>query len=151
MITDRNTLFYRYWNALNECDDGDARIHTGAVRLALRLAIDEAIALSAPAQTLDQRVNEHLGSQISRLNDWLQVHEPGLYISPGDTADAVLAALDKLQTYVDAECADLQEEVTSARNELALLIANRDALANELLDVRGRLSMPALVTVLQTD
>ena len=165
MITDRNTLFYRYWNALNECDDGDARIHTGAVRLALRLAIDEAIALSAPAQTLDQRVNEHLGSQISRLNDWLQVHEPGLYISPGDTADAVLAALgnrdqriaelsadlDKLQTYVDAECADLQEELTSARNELALLIANRDALANELLDVRGRLSMPALVTVLQTD
>ncbi|MBP8293653.1 MAG: hypothetical protein KAX65_12835, partial [Caldilineaceae bacterium] len=137
MITDRNTLFYRYWNALQESAEGDIKVAPGTIRLALRLAIDDAIALAAPAQTLDQRVNEHLGTQIARLNDWLQVHEPGLYISPGDTADATLAALgirdrriaelhadlEKLQTDVDAECADLQEELTSARNELALLIA----------------------------
>ncbi len=160
-------IYQKYWNALVGVEAVLVPQDT-AIALALRLAIDEAIAthpvaLMQPSNA--DRVVEWQQTQISRLNDWLQVHEHGLYISPGDTADAVLAALgirdqriaelladmDKLQADVDAECADLQEELTSARGELTTLIANRDALANELLDVRGRLSMPALVTVLQTD
>jgi len=145
-------LFYRYWNALDECDRVADGMQPGAVRLALRLAIDDGIAMQAgtPSQpSTADRATEWQQAQISRLNEWLQVHEPGLYISPGDTADATLAALgirdrriaelhddmDKLQTDVDAECADLQEELTSARNELVLLIEERDSLRQRLAQI----------------
>lgn len=166
MNTDRNAIFYRYRNALVECsDDGSSIPEPGAVRLALRLAIDDsyeaasvianelAAIVAAQEKALqaaldqvdqlrqqrndqpDQRVNEHLQAQISRLNDWLQVHEPGLYISPGDTADAVLAALgirdrriaelnvdlEKLQTDVDTEIAELQESLSAAQDAFARL------------------------------
>lgn len=143
MTTDRNTIFYRYWNALIEDDDGRITLEPGAVRLALRLAIDDAYgagpdlasdlsaivanqdkALQAALDRVDklrqerndqpdQRSLEVARTQIGRLNDWLQVHEPGLYISPGDTADATLAALGKR----DKRIATLQTELDNAIGE----------------------------------
>ena len=129
-------IYQKYWNALVGVEAVLVPQDT-AIALALRLAIDEAIAthpvaLMQPSNA--DRVVEWQQTQISRLNDWLQVHEHGLYISPGDTADAVLAALgirdqriaelladmDKLQADVDAECADLQEHL-SAENERTAL------------------------------
>lgn len=141
-------IYQKYWNALVGVEAVMVPADT-AIALALRLAIDEAIATHPVAlkqpSTAD-RVVEWQQMQISRLNDWLQVHEPGIYLSPGDTADAILAALgnrdqriaeldadlEKLQTDVDAECADLQEDLTSARQELAPLIEERDSLRQRL-------------------
>ncbi len=146
MSTD--AIFEKYATALGDIGADTRQLSGDAVLLALRLAIGDAYAAgSALADDLaaivasqqqpdpDQRQQESLQAQIGRLNDWLQVHEPGLYISPGDTADATLAALgirdrriaelladmDKLQADVDAEIAELQESLGAAQDAFARL------------------------------
>ncbi len=107
MSTD--AIFEKYTHALQATTIRLGGFDQDAVRLALHLAISDAYgAGSALAKDLaaivasqaqperfpaDQRYAEQLQAQINRLNEWLQEHEVGLYISPGDTADAVLAAL----------------------------------------------------------
>lgn len=129
-------IFNRYYEALI-ADWDDEHAFVGAVRLALRLAIADTAALAQPAPqpvghvenvTDHQRLFEYAQNQINRLNEWLDEHEPGLYISPGDTADAILNAL----CIRDQRIADNHEDLASARQELTALLAERDSLRQQL-------------------
>ena len=127
----------KYMQALSAVTADGGWVEWPAVRLALRLAVQDAAALALPATqpvghvsnvTDHQRLFEYAQNQLNRLNDWLEEHEPGLYISPGDTADAILNAL----CIRDQRIADIGEDAASARQELAALLAERDSLRQQL-------------------
>ena len=114
------TIFAKYFNGLRETNVRLGGIDEAAVRLAMHLAIADALALREPASPAcrvgnktDQRTAEWQQSQIVRLNEWLEINRTDLYFDGTlDTAQAILAAL-----------ADLQGNLTTALGEAADLRA----------------------------
>ena len=69
----------------------------------------------------DQRQHESLQAQITRLNEWLAENAPALYAAPGDTADAVLAVLEREG-----------DEICGLRSQIAQMDADNAALLAQL-------------------
>ncbi len=154
-------IYQKYITAMQQVTGGGTWVDWSAVRLALRLALqdahdaglqtcagmaDDLAAIAANQDKAlqnaldqidalrhernaqpDQHTHEHLQSQITRLNEWIAEHEPGLYISPGDTADATLAAL----AYRDQRVAALQQEIARLSDHITALYAQPDQRAHE--------------------
>lgn len=134
----------------------DGQLHGQAIALALRLAVQEAYAaggaladdlaaiVASQAQPEpDQRVAESNQAQINRLNEWLEVNAPALYLNPDlDTAAAMLAAIATLNnalddyrqqiTQMDADNADLTQRL----NNLAAVQTEAERLRQEIADLR---------------
>ena len=86
-------IYQKYATAIANVTGDGSWIDWGVMRLALRLAVQDAhaagletcsdladdlaaiVANQAQAPDPDQRVHEHLQSQISRLNEWLAAHK----------------------------------------------------------------------------
>jgi hypothetical protein len=129
-----DSIYRKYWNALDEASDAGPMFPAAAVRLALHLAIADAYDVGCEqAQQPDQRVHERLQSQINRLNEWLADCSPAHYRAATDTATAILDVINDLQAVI-AELKELpdNEDLDSARRELTTLIAERDGLRQQL-------------------
>lgn len=118
-------IFAKYFNGLQETNVRLGGIDEAAVRLALHLAIADALALREPAlpacrvsNATDQRIAEWQQSQIVRLNEWLEINRTDLYFNGDfDTAQAILAALASLEerlTASQAIIADLRVALRKA-------------------------------------
>lgn len=119
------TIFAKYFNGLRETSVRLGGIDEAAVRLAMHLAITDALALREPAppachvsNATDQRIAEWQQSQIVRLNEWLEINRTDLYFNGDfDTAQAILAALASLEerlTASQAIIADLRVALRKA-------------------------------------
>jgi hypothetical protein len=119
------TIFAKYFNGLRETNVRLGGIDEAAVRLAMHLAITDALALRDPAppachvsNATDQRIAEWQQSQIGRLNEWLEINRTDLYFNGDfDTAQAILAALASLEerlTASQAIIADLRVALRKA-------------------------------------
>lgn len=119
------TIFAKYFNGLRETSVRLGGIDEAAVRLAMHLAIADALALREPAppachvsNATDQRIAEWQQSQIVRLNEWLEINRTDLYFNGDfDTAQAILAALASLEerlTASQAFIADLRVALRKA-------------------------------------
>ncbi len=152
MSTD--AIYQKYMQVVQQVTGDGTWVDWGVVRLALRLAIDDAYngapftdlhALLADRERAlqnaldhidalrrernaqpDQRYHEHLQAQINRLNEWLAEHEQGLYECPGDTTDAILSAIARR----DQRVAEYNTALAGAQNEANALreqLAQMDA------------------------
>jgi hypothetical protein len=120
---------------------GDAYAAGGA------LADDLAAIVASQAQAKpEQRQAEAAINQIGRLNEWLEVNAPALYHNPDlDTAAAIVAELgvrDRRMIEQSAAIADLRislidanEDAASAHQELTTLIAERDGLRQQIVQM----------------
>ena len=98
---------------------------TVRVRLALHLAINDTSALSLAFDQNLQRMYEADAAQIVRMNDWLAEHAPDFYRMPGDTATAVIAALEAKDEHIrmliqNSPLIAAQNEAAMLRQQLAL-------------------------------
>lgn len=149
MTTRADTILAKHMDALRETNVRLGGLDEAAVRLAMHLAVKEAMdgRLQPPEYTAWQREAENACKQISRLNEWLKKNQPGLYHSPShNTADAVLAALSNIQHDLDtsyarasttaalhkSEVDNLRNQLATAQAELASALADVKALGEEL-------------------
>jgi hypothetical protein len=112
------SLYHKYRTALDDIaqDSADRQhITTNAANLALLLAMQELDAAwrerCLPAQAAPRQDRQ----QFIRINEWLAEHAPSEYYADGDTADAIIAAADRLRGTVER-----------LRQDLATAIAERD-------------------------
>lgn len=112
------SLYHKYRTALDDIaqDSADRQhITTNAANLALLLAMQELDAAwrerCLPAQAAPRQDRQ----QLIRINEWLAEHAPSEYYADGDTADAIIAAADRLRGIVER-----------LRQDLATAIAERD-------------------------
>ena len=115
-----DTIFKRYWSALCAITDEAHGLDDGSVRLALRMAIDDTAA-SVKQPTIEQRVAEDNARQIIRLNEWLAFHAHDFYTMPGDTATALIGALeqrDKRIQYLLGQVSDLERRIALSQAEV---------------------------------
>lgn len=115
---------------------------SGGIHIHLNLAtptMAPTMPVPAPAQADDaplQRMHDRLLAQIVRINDWCAEHAPDEYHYDGNTADAIIAAADRLRGQVarlelmlaaaDAAAYAAAEASTTSRHNLATAIEERD-------------------------
>lgn len=137
------TIFAKYFNGLRETNVRLGGIDEAAVRLAMHLAITDALALREPAppachvsNATDQRIAEWQQSQIGRLNEWLEENHPALYHSPShDTAGAMIHLYEEVsRELIQMKRADAEGHAAmlQLRAELASALADVKALGEEL-------------------
>lgn len=137
------TIFAKYFNGLRETNVRLGGIDEAAVRLAMHLAITDALALREPAppachvsNATDQRIAEWQQSQIGRLNEWLEENHPALYHSPShDTAGAMIHLYEEVsRELIQMKRADAEGHAAmlQLRAELASALADVTALGEEL-------------------
>lgn len=137
------TIFAKYFNGLLETNVRLGGIDEAAVRLAMHLAITDALALRDPAppachvsNATDQRIAEWQQSQIGRLNEWLEENHPALYHSPShDTAGAMIHLYEEVsRELIQMKRADAEGHAAmlQLRAELASALADVTALGEEL-------------------
>lgn len=113
---------------------------------ALQNALDQVDQLRRERKSQpDQPHYEFLMAQIDRLNDWLAEHEPAHYCEPGDTATAVIAALDEARqetadllaqlAAMDADNANLTQRCGDLRTELVEVMMSRNHWLDQLAEV----------------
>lgn len=137
-----NEIFRRYWSALCAITDDGHGLDDGAVRLALHLAINDTSALSLAFDQNLQRMYEADAAQIVRMNDWLAEHAPDFYRMPGDTATAVIAALEAKDEHIrmliqNSPLVAAQNEAAMLRQQLALEQAEVAHLVGEIETLRN--------------
>jgi hypothetical protein len=121
-MSDLDRIYQKYISIFYEVDGGGTWIDLSAVRYALRAALRE---MAQPAPNPDRQ-----GGAIKRLNDWLAEHAPDEYHQPGDTADAMIMAADRLRGMV-----------VRLSLELAAAIDERDHAEQTIMDVETWLAL----------
>lgn len=117
LATNTNRIYHRHLKALNALlQSADAKA-AGAV---LYLALDELALLQPSAPTQDAEL------QLIRLNEWLAENAPNQYQEPGDTADAVISALEALDNSLTLKTGEFNRLATQHTD-----IANRLQAADE--------------------
>ncbi len=112
---------------------------SGGIHIHLNLAPPTVTPEPAPklaAPVIDQLRVQAIDGQFQRINNWLAEYAPDEYRRPGDTADAIIAAVDRLRGQVarlqamlaaaDAAAYAAAEEGTRLRHDLETAIAERD-------------------------
>lgn len=119
-----DTILHKYLRQLQAIDRMHPP-HMDAVRLALRLALDE-LAESTPATPTVTSMPGYdaIAAQLIQLNNWCANHAPAALNGPGSTADVVLAVLDSYAQQIDRQA----EELRQADADNALLRSQLDAM-----------------------
>lgn len=123
--------------------DANWRSHAPSIHIHIDLA-DTTPAPAPPRNDSLRRQHDRLQAQIVRINDWCAEHAPDEYHSDGDTADAMIAAADRLrgrETVLSAHLATMETRLDAARLELAQAVAERDEAQQTLLDIETWLAM----------
>lgn len=149
MITD--TILHKYLRHIGKITcENNGLCHIDAIEVAFRLALEELFESIPSTPCTPSIFTDHRhatdSAQIIRLNDWLAEHAPDTYHEPGDTADATLAVLnyqrtklaalnadlERLQTDVDAELAELKTQLAQLDADNAAMIRRNKELADAL-------------------